>query len=365
MLAGFRRRQAGAYAFGIFGVMVATAARYSIDPLVGDHVSFSFYYLAVSLAAWLGGFWPVVPTAILGALAGNLFFTHPAGSLWISTAEELLGMSIFVAVSLIIGALSETSIRRLERAQLAEREKDEFMATVAHELRSPLSVIHYANAIDRTSANQSARDHIDLIDRQVQHLNRMVQDLLDISRATRGLIDLDCKQMDAAAIVNEAVEKVKPLIDARSHVLAIDMATEPLLLHADPLRIQQVLTNLLNNAAKYTPDGGNICLRIRRIGDNVVFSVRDNGQGIAEDALPRIFDMFVQLPAAGHSRDDGLGIGLALVRKLVEMHGGSVSARSAGPNRGSEFTVTLPLLSPASNRPVAARKAPTGGARSC
>jgi signal transduction histidine kinase len=353
MLAPVRSRRAIVYLIAAGSLVLATVLRFLLDPLLGDHLSFSFFFLAVSLAAWMGGVWPAVFTAFFSCLIGNYFFTHPQGSFTISNHEELFSLSLFVLVSLIIGLLSEISLRALERARLAERAKDDFMATVAHELRSPLSVIQYANSLDRISGQP--RNHIELIDRQVRHLDVMIQDLLDISRVARGKVRLDRKHVDASAIVKGAVEKARPLVESRRHTLLVEVSPERMPLFVDPVRLEQVLVNLLTNAAKYTPDGGEITLALQPDADAALFTVRDNGIGIAEEMLPRVFDLFVQSDRAAGRSDGGLGIGLALVRKLVEMHGGRVSARSAGPNRGSEFAVALPLEPIGSSRRVLAR----------
>jgi signal transduction histidine kinase len=317
------------------------------DPILQDQTSFNFFFLAVSIAAWLGGIWPAISTAVISCAVGVYEFSK-SGAPW---SDEVVTLFMFFVVSVIIGLLAESSHRALSRARKAERAKDEFMATVAHELRSPLSVIHYANTLDRIS-EEPARDHIDLIDEQVLHLNLMIQDLLDVSRVARGKIRLDRQYIDAGKLVDGAVTKAKPTIISRKHNLTVDLSHEPMLLYADPMRIEQVLANLLINAAKYTPDGGQILVRAQPVHDSVVFTVRDNGIGMSEEMLPRVFDLFVQSDAAAKNSEGGLGIGLALVRKVVELHEGSVRAFSAGADRGSEFTVTLPIATPAPVAPV-------------
>jgi len=321
------------------------------DPVLRDQASFNFFFLAVSVAAWLGGVWPAIFAALVSCIVGNYYFTHPYGTLEVSWPEEFVSLAMFFVVSLMIGVLAEVSLRALDRARKAEQAKDEFIATVAHELRSPLSVIHYANALDRIS-DEPARDHIDLIDEQVLHLNHMIQDLLDVSRVARGKIRLDRQRIDARKVVEGAVLKAKPAIAKRGHRLSVDVSNEPMPIYADLVRIEQVLANLLINAAKYTPDGGQILIRAYPMDDSVIFAVRDNGIGIAAELLPRVFDLFVQADDGSGNAEGGLGIGLALVRKVVELHDGSVRASSAGPNQGSEFTVTLPIAAAIPSRPV-------------
>jgi signal transduction histidine kinase len=327
----------------VTSIVAAWAARYLFDPVLEDHASFTFFFLAVSVAAWIGGLRPALFAAIVSCLVANYYFTHPQGSFAISGHEEFLSLLLFIVVSLVIGGLSEISLRALERARAAERAKDTFMATLAHELRSPLSAIQYANELNRISGGENSSDQIDLISRQVQHLNLMVQELLDVSRVARGKIRLELQNVSASDIMNGAVEKAKPLITSRNHRLTVESSSDPMPLHADPLRMQQVLTNLLINAAKYTPDGGEIHVRVKPVGDSAVFTVSDNGIGISKEMLPTVFDLFVQADELGNRSEGGLGIGLALVRRIVEMHGGSVRASSAGRNRGSTFTVSLPL----------------------
>jgi signal transduction histidine kinase len=289
-------------------------------------------------------------TAVVSCLAGDYFFTEPHNSFAISGPVELIAMLVFIAVSLVIGILSEISLRALERAKRAERAKDDFMATVAHELRSPLSVIRYANTLSRMSGDKAARDHIELIDRQVYQLNLLIEDLLDLSRVVHGKLRLDRRQVEASAIVEAAVEKAKPVLSSRNHKLHVEVASAPMPLNVDPLRMEQVLTNLLTNAAKYTPDGGEITVTAAPHGEQAVFSVRDNGIGIAQDMLPHVFELFAQSDRATERSSGGLGIGLALVRNLVELHGGCVTASSKGANRGSEFVVSLPLKRAASRK---------------
>ncbi len=343
MLAHFRSRGFRGYAAAVLTVALATALRFLLDPLLDDHLSFSFFYMAVSVAGWMGGVWPASLAAISSILVGNYCFTEPASSFAISGPIELIGMLLFMGVSLSIGILSEVSLRALERAQAAERAKDDFMAIVAHELRNPLSVIHYANSLNRVAGDDQARGHVEVIDRQVHRLNLLIEDLLDLSRVAHGKIRLDRRHVDASSIVAAAAEKAKPLLAGRKHKLRLGIAAGPMPLFVDPIRLEQVLTNLLTNAAKYTPDGGEISVTAAPLADSAVLTVRDSGIGISEDMLPHVFDMFAQSDRASKRSDGGLGIGLALVRNLVELHGGSVTVASEGLNRGSEFVVSLPL----------------------
>ncbi|MGZ3316182.1 MAG: CheR family methyltransferase, partial [Isosphaeraceae bacterium] len=227
----------------------------------------------------------------------------------------------------------------------ANRHKDEFLAMLAHELRNPLSPIRnavhllkFASPNDRTLVG--ARE---MIDRQVTHLVRLVDDLLDVSRITRGKIDLRQEPVDLAGIVASAVESARPLIDSRRHRLEVSLPPEPVVVVADSTRLAQVILNLLNNSAKYTEEGGQISLLVERQDEQAVIRVRDNGMGIAPELLPRVFDLFTQADRTLDRSQGGLGIGLTIVHRLVEMQGGSVEAHSEGPGRGSEFVVKIPV----------------------
>ncbi len=242
--------------------------------------------------------------------------------------------------------------RRAEELAQADRRKDEFLAMLSHELRNPLApisnAVHLLREVDGGPALARSRD---VIDRQVTHLARLVDDLLDVSRITRGKVALRREPVALAAVLARAVETARPLIDARGHTLTLDAGTDLPWLDADPTRLEQVVANLLNNAAKYTDEGGHITVRAAREGGEAVVRVRDTGAGIPGDVLPHVFDLFRQADRTLDRSQGGLGVGLTLVLQLVELHGGRVEAHSEGPGRGSEFVVRLPL--PAELPPVA------------
>jgi signal transduction histidine kinase len=239
-----------------------------------------------------------------------------------------------------------TESQRAEQAlRDADRRKDEFLATLAHELRNPLAPIRNSLHILRmTNQNNPAVERVgDMLERQVNHMVRLVDDLLEVSRITRGKIELRKEAVEVAALIRGAVETSRPLIESAGHQLALAIPPEPLTLYGDPVRLTQVLANLLNNAAKYCDAGGQIWLTVRREAASVSISVRDTGMGIAPDMLARVFEPFMQIDRHADRAQGGLGIGLTLVKSLVEMHGGSVRANSEGPGRGSEFVVCLPM----------------------
>ena len=239
-------------------------------------------------------------------------------------------------------------IERLQYEQAlkeADRRKDEFLATLAHELRNPLAPIRNGLQILKLAGDDAdAAEHaLTMMDRQLAQMVRLIDDLLDVSRISRGKVELQRCPVDLAAVVQTAVETSRPLIDAQGHHLTIDLPNDSLVVAADPTRLSQVFANLLNNAAKFTPRGGRIALAVRRRGDEVEIVVRDSGIGIPEEKLMSVFDLFSQVNGSLEKSHGGLGIGLTLVKSLVEMHGGTVEANSRGLGKGSEFVVQLPL----------------------
>ncbi|MEO8166344.1 MAG: ATP-binding protein, partial [Betaproteobacteria bacterium] len=240
-----------------------------------------------------------------------------------------------------------SDIKRMEdELREADRRKDEFLATLAHELRNPLAPIRNSLQllkIPRVDA-ATAQHSRDMMERQVNHLIRLVDDLLDVSRVMRGKIQLRTEPVELATVVAHAVETCQPLVEANAHHLAISLPDESLLVHGDPVRLSQVIGNLLTNAVKYTDLNGHIAIAARREHDQVVLSIKDDGIGIAPDVLPHIFDLFVQADHSATRSQGGLGIGLTLVKNLVGMHAGTVEARSAGLSKGAEFIVRLPSL---------------------
>ncbi len=258
---------------------------------------------------------------------------------------------------------STTDIHDQKQAQSVLREldrrKDEFLATLAHELRNPLAPLRNClHVLQLANEGQvDARQLHEVMARQVTQLVRLVDDLMEVSRITRGKIVLHMDTMRLADIVDNAVETSRPLLDAAGHKLQLELPAHDVRLRADPVRLAQILTNLLNNAAKYTPPGGHIVLSARTEPGSVVIAVRDDGLGIAPDQLRTIFDLFAQSDHSIKLAQGGLGIGLTLVRSLVELHGGEVIARSAGLGRGSEFEVRLPW-SPTSSEPAVTPQPP-------
>ncbi|NJO12208.1 MAG: PAS domain S-box protein [Gammaproteobacteria bacterium] len=226
----------------------------------------------------------------------------------------------------------------------ADRRKDEFLAILAHELRNPLAPMRYALAIARQPGRTAAheRQAQEVFERQLRHMSRLLDDLLDVSRITRGTLEIRKSPIELTSAIAAAIEAARPLIDARNHDLALELPPQSVRLEADLVRLSQVFANLLINAAKYTDPGGKLRLRAWVEDDSVAVSVRDNGIGITPEMRPRLFTLFSQARSALERSEGGLGIGLALVKGVVELHGGRVEAFSEGANRGSEFVVHLP-----------------------
>jgi signal transduction histidine kinase len=231
-----------------------------------------------------------------------------------------------------------------EALQEADRHKDEFLATLGHELRNPLAPLrHGLDILRRRAASTDDADILAMMDRQMVQLVRLIDDLLDVSRVSQGKIELRRERVTVAEIIRLALESSRPLLDSAGHSLELNMPDAPIWLDADLTRASQIIGNLLNNAAKYTPHGGSISVSAQTEGDAAVIVVADNGVGIPKDMLCQVFELFAQVDAHLERARGGLGIGLALVKQLVAMHGGTIEAASAGLGQGAAFTVRLPL----------------------
>jgi signal transduction histidine kinase/CheY-like chemotaxis protein len=260
----------------------------------------------------------------------------------------------------LVETLLNESLRSDEHRQAllhlaaANRAKDEFLAMLSHELRNPLAPIQIAmQIIGRADAGDAMVDKArETVNRQVRLLARLLDDLLEVSRITRGTVELRKQPVNITTSVANALDATRSFIDAREHSLTVSVPEQPLVLDADPVRIEQIITNLVLNAAKYTPPKGIVVVSASRQHDEAVIRVRDNGIGIPGDLLPRVFDMFTQGDRSLAHSGGGLGVGLTIVRKLVELHGGTVGVESEGPGRGSEFTVRLPIRPPIQDLPL-------------
>lgn len=291
------------------------------------------------------------------------------------SASEVLGSVIVVErpvrmrplLSLTLSVLrGHTALRRsqlalaeqAEQLRSADRRKDEFLATLAHELRNPLAPIRAGlDLLGRSHDEASTERALKVMDRQLKHMVRLIDDLLDVSRITQGRLELVRTQLELGTVIDAAVEACRPHLERHRHQLRVSIEDRALPLDADLTRLAQVVGNLLNNACKYTPADGVIEIAARQQGSDAVIEVKDNGIGIPEEKLSEVFEMFSQVNRTMDRSQGGLGIGLALVRKLVELHGGSVAAESPGPGQGSTFTLRLPVAEAA---PKAEDSAPQG-----
>jgi signal transduction histidine kinase/ActR/RegA family two-component response regulator len=287
-----------------------------------------------------------------GEVMGGLFFGHPEPDVFTERAEQLVvGLAGQAAVAMDNARHYEAAQREIasrERAEAALREtdqrKDEFLATLAHELRNPLAPIRQATMISMSASatEEQKRWSHEVITRQVRHMSLLLDDLLDISRITRGTLELRTEMTDLTTVVDAAVETSRPMIEAKQHMLSIELPQQPVAFAADPLRLAQVLSNLLTNAAKYTDPRGTIRLRATADAQTVEIAVIDTGIGITREGLAAVFTMFSQVKSTQDRSEGGLGIGLALSKGVVGLHGGTLDAESAGPGRGSKFVVRIP-----------------------
>jgi signal transduction histidine kinase len=357
-----------AYFVATAATVAALLVRVVIAPGLFTNATFLPFFMAVLLAAWYGGLGPGLLATALGALAYDWLLLEPVDSLAIGTVDGQVRMGLSLLLSIMISAACEslhaarrraasmrsdiTELRRMEEelrelaAELSEADhrKDRFLATLSHELRNPLAPIR--NALELIKRASGDPDKIEFaraaMERQVTQMVRLVDDLLDVSRITRDKLQLRREVVALREVVDAAMETAAPLVAARGHVVELDMAEEPLHVDVDPARAAQVLSNLLNNAAKYTNRGGRLRVHARREGDEAVISVIDNGIGVSEADIPRALEMFGQVDHSLTRTEGGLGIGLSLAKRLVEMHGGRIVIRNAPDGPGTEVEVRLP-----------------------
>lgn len=342
---------------------------YTTDEIVGKH--FSVFYTPEALARN----WPNEELEIVrrdGRFEDEGWRVRKDGSrFWSNVVITALRDESGDLVGFTKVTRDMTERRRIESLELAERRMSEFLAMLSHELRNPLAPIR--NAVNtmylKNLDDPDLRWARDVIERQVKHMTRLVEDLLDVNRITSGSIRLKQEQVRLAQVVERAMESTDPLLRQAGHQLTSSISQEPLYVSGDMTRLVQVVTNLLNNAIKYTPEGGKIDVRLERDNQDAVIRIRDNGVGIPPDLLRSVFDLFKQGERTLDRSEGGLGIGLTLVRELIARHSGSVEATSEGANQGSEFVVRLPLIpAPSSTQETRstsriARKVPRGGPR--
>jgi signal transduction histidine kinase len=326
-------------------VTLAVALTLLVPPL--DQAPYALFFAAVVATAWYGGSWASLLATTLSILALDFFFLSPRYALGTDLPDSVrLGAFLFggVLTSLLMGARE----RMEESLRQRERRKGEFLALIAHELRNFLSPMTASVHVLRTpeAPEDTAERCLEIVERQVHNMSRLVSDLLDAARLEQGKLRLCKEPVDLTAVVAQTVEAVRPQIEACGHKLTVHLPLGPLCLEADPTRLEQILLNLLINAARYTNPGGRIAVKLGEVQGEAEVRIRDTGAGIPAEKLGDVFDLFVQLGEGGRK---GLGVGLSLVRGLARLHGGDVMVRSDGPGQGSEFVVRLPLA--ASVRP--------------
>jgi signal transduction histidine kinase/CheY-like chemotaxis protein len=345
-------------------VGVATLADFWIQAVSEGRAPFVPFFPALIATGFLAGTGPGIFALMLSTCAAWLFWTLPTGHLLLR-ASDLATLAMFLlcgAATLAISVFArrlvlqarrtrESLDRALQVTREAEQRKDEFLATLAHELRNPMAPIRYAAASLRQGMPEHALQHArEVIERQGKHMARLLDDLMDVSRITRNVVELKRALLDLRIVVEEVAETAKPLLTNLQHRLILSIPPNPLWVFGDAARLRQVIGNLLDNAAKYTEPGGSIEICLDTADGQATMRFKDTGIGLAPEMIPRLFEMFTQLHKSQGVTHQGLGIGLTVVKRLVELHDGTIEVSSEGLHRGTQFTVRLPL---ASNKAVA------------
>lgn len=363
-----------AYAIAIGGAVLITLTGLTL-PRAAASLMVAVEFLVILIAsATLGGWKPGILATVLSIALAKIFLVEPLYSIYFDSAASFVSILAYAIAGVTISSLCEglhTAWSRIEERQRrleeeiaerrkaelhvqeqaeqlreADRRKDEFLAMLAHELRNPLAPLSNALQVwPFVESNAAEMEELrGIMERQIQQMTRLIDDLLDVSRISRGKIQLRPQKIDLNSIISTVVESLDPVISAGGHELLLSIPTETIYIHGDSTRLSQIFGNVLHNAAKYTPRNGEIRLTAEKNDSLVVVRIRDNGCGIPEQMLSRIFEMFHQVDQTLDRSHGGLGIGLTLVKRLVELHGGTITAHSDGPNRGSEFVISLPLL---------------------
>lgn len=362
-----------AYGGALAATLAAVFLRWFLHPWLGPQVPFITLFGAVALSVWLGGMGPALVSAALGYVLIRLIYADVSGGPWIERPADAVQPVLYAVTNALIIGLGEGMRRARDRARISEQalreraaelqradaNKSQFLAVLSHELRNPLAPLVNGLAILRQKPDSgAARRTLEMMERQVRNLTRLIDDLMDMSRIDRGKLAFRSERLALEAVARAAVETVMPEIESKSHQLSVQFAAQPLYVDGDAVRLTQALANLLNNAAKFTPHGGRIGLEVHTADGTAVITVTDTGIGIERANLDSVFDLFVQVSGARTEGAGGLGLGLTLVRSIVQRHGGNVQALSAGANLGSQFVITLPLASSPAPQAVAATGQP-------
>lgn len=339
------------YGVAATGIIASALIYAAIDRLLDGGTPFLAFTPAVMAAAWFGGLGPGLFATVLGALIGNFFWVAPLYTLVIVSPHEWIHTMVFYAVGIALSLMSRSLERARANAVAANGAKDHFLAVLSHELRNPLSAIVAASSDleENTRLSEEGRRDLKIIQRNVTLQARLIDDLLDISRVSHGKILLQFEVCDAQEILSHAVEGCRSDALSKGLNIRIDATATSAYVRADPARLQQIFWNVLRNAIKFTPSGGSVIARSKNeigpLGEStLVVEVQDTGRGIPPQDLARIFQPFDQGSGVEAQRAGGLGLGLALCKALVGLHGGTIRANSAGPDQGATFTVELPTV---------------------
>jgi signal transduction histidine kinase len=340
------------YTISIAASFVAVLLTLAVDdPLVQPNTRLLFF-AAVVISSWQGGFGPGLLATLITASSVAYFYLSQDRFTVVHDPTAAFQLVEYLAVSLLINILSEVRRRAQRRAEAARAEaeaanesKDAFLASVSHDLRTPLSaIIGWAQLLRKERVEPSTIiEGLRVIERNADLQSRLVEDLLDSSRIVAGKLRLDLGRINLGALITEAIDTLRYSIDAKQLDLLTDIENEPTWIVGDEHRLQRVFWNLLSNAIKFTPREGSIEVVLRRVDGQAQITISDTGKGIEQQFLPYIFERFRQASDANRGNQDGLGLGLAIVRELIELHGGAVEAESKGPDMGARFTVRLPL----------------------
>jgi signal transduction histidine kinase/CheY-like chemotaxis protein len=366
-------RAISAYGSAVCILVATLVLHWFMLPWLGYSNPFASSFASVAIAVWLGGWRPATLTAVIGYVIAGVWLTEADTSFVPADASGMLTLGLYALTCAVVIGLGEAMRQARDRLRRSTQElqrsdvnKSNFLALLSHELRNPMAPLR--NVLGLLRMNPSPEELAELVpimERQLGQLDRLVDDLLDVSRIDRGKLELSRERIALDAVIKGAIETSKPNIEAKNHRLVATVPPEPVYVDGDAVRLTQLLSNLLNNAAKFTPRDGRIEVSVRRGQQQAVVQVSDNGIGIPAHDLPRIFDIFVQLRSSLSPASAGLGIGLALARSIAEMHGGRLEARSEGPGKGSRFLLTLPLSQAAAGavRPAMAYRAPLPASR--
>jgi signal transduction histidine kinase len=345
------------YLAAVFSVAAALLLTGLLWPWIEPHPT-SLFLAAITVSAWYGGFQPSLLATALATIAVDYFFIFPVHSLEVSI-DNTVRAGVFVLVALLISWIDHARKKAIEeRDQMLVREqqarkaaetvnqtKDEFLAMVSHELRTPLNVISGWVSMLRSGKlnGEAAADALERVERNARLQQHLIEDLIDVSRIASGTMRVEPRPMEVSPVIEEGLRTVALAAKAKDIAIYAEYPDEAIIISGDPDRFQQVVWNLLSNAIKFTPPRGRISLSLERLGGDAILSVRDSGRGIRPDFLPYVFERFRQDVNELGQNHEGLGVGLSIVRHIVELHGGSIEAESAGKDQGATFRVCIPL----------------------